>query len=78
MSGEKEERSVNKSPSNKINAEDDLKSTILNLFQQIQELQQEHSSASFQDQRFYSKSDSLIFELTYRSVITATYKVQNA
>ena len=78
MSGEKEERSVNKLPSSKINAEDDLKSTILNLFKQIQELQQEQSSASFQDQRFYSKSDPPVFEMTYRSATAATCKAQNA
>ena len=77
-SGEKEKRRVNKSPSSKINAEDDLKSTILNLFKQIQELQQEQSSASFQDQRFYSKSDPLIFEMTYGSITAATCKAQNA
>ena len=38
---EKEERSVNKSPSREINAEGDLKTTILNLSKQIQVLKQE-------------------------------------
>ena len=37
---EKEERSVKKSPSLEINAEDDLKTTILNFSKQIQELKQ--------------------------------------
>ena len=41
---EKEDRSVNKSPSREINVEDDLKTTILNLSEQIRELQQELSS----------------------------------
>ena len=35
---ETEERSVNKSSSREINGEDDLKTTILNLSKQIQEL----------------------------------------
>ena len=38
---ETEERSVNKSSSREINGEDDLKTTILNLSKQIQELKQE-------------------------------------
>ena len=51
---EKERRSVNKSPSCEINAEDGLKTTILNLSKQIGELQQNRSSTSFQHHRFYS------------------------
>ena len=56
---EKEERSVNKSPSLEINEEGDLKTTILNLSKQIQELKQEHLSTSFQAHRFHSNSDPL-------------------
>ena len=37
---EKEERSVKKSPCLEINAEDDLKTTILNFSKQIQKLKQ--------------------------------------
>ena len=48
-----EERSVNKSSSREINGEDDLKTTILNLSKQIQELKQERLSTSFQHHRFY-------------------------
>ena len=44
---EKEKRSVNKSLSRKINAEDDPKTIILNLSKQIQEFKQECLSASF-------------------------------
>ena len=54
---EKEERSVNKSPSREINAEDDLKTTILNLSKKIQELKEESLSTSFQDHSFYSNPD---------------------
>ena len=56
---EKEETSVNKSPSREINAEDDLKTTILNLSKQIQELKQECLSTSFQHHRLYSNPDPL-------------------
>ena len=49
---EKEKRSVNKSLSRKINAEDDPKTIILNLSKQIQEFKQECLSTSFQH-RFY-------------------------
>ena len=48
---EKEERSVNKSPSREINAEDDLKTTILNLPKQIRELKQERLSTGLQHRR---------------------------
>ena len=59
---EKEERSIKKSPSYEVNAEYDLKTAILNLSKQIRELQQEHSSTSFQHHRFYSNPRSLILE----------------
>ena len=59
---EKEERSVNKSSSREINGEDDLKTTILNLSKQIQELKQERLSTSFQHRRFYSNPDPLRLE----------------
>ena len=59
---EKEETSVNKSPSREINAEDDLKTTILNLSKQIQELKQERLSTSFQHHRFSSNPDPLGLE----------------
>ena len=59
---EKEDRSVNKCPSRDINAEDDLKTAILNLSKQIQELKQEGLSFSFQDHRFYSNPDPLGLE----------------
>ena len=59
---EKEEKRVNKSPFCEINAEDDLKTTILNLFKQIRELQQERSSTSFQRHRFYYNLDPLRLE----------------
>ena len=49
---EKEERNVNKSSSCEINGEDDLKTTIVNLSKQIQELKQERLSTSFQHRRF--------------------------
>ena len=49
---EKEERSVNKSSSCEINGEDNLKTTIRNFSKQIQELQQERLSTSFQHRRF--------------------------
>ena len=49
---EKEKRSVNKSLSRKINAEDDPKTIILNVSKQIQEFKQECLSTSFQH-RFY-------------------------
>ena len=51
--------SVSKSPSREINAEDDLKTTILNLSKLIRELKQEHLSTSFQHHRFYSNPNSL-------------------
>ena len=54
---EKDERSVNKSPSRKINTEDDLKATILNLSKEIRELKQEHFSIGFKHHRFYSNPD---------------------
>ena len=56
---ETEERSVNKSSSREINGEDDLKTTILNLSKQIQELKQERLSTSFQHHKFYSTRDPL-------------------
>ena len=59
---EKEERSVNKSPSPEINAQDDLKTTIWNLSKQIQELKQERLSTSFQHHRFYSNPEPLKLE----------------
>ena len=59
---EKEERSVNKSPSREIDAEDYLQTTILDLSKQIQELKQEHLSPSFQHHRFYSSPDPLGLE----------------
>ena len=59
---EKEEGSVNKSSSCEINGEDDLKTTILNLSKQIQELKQERLSTSFQHRRFYSNPDPLRLE----------------
>ena len=59
MSDEKEGGSVIKFPSREINAEDDFKSTILNLSKQILELQREPFSTSFQHHRFYSNSDQL-------------------
>ena len=49
---EKEKRSVNKSLSRKVNAEDDPKTIILNVSKQIQEFKQECLSTSFQH-RFY-------------------------
>ena len=59
---EKEERSVNKFPSHEINAEDDLKTVILNLSIQIRELKQGRLSTSFQHHRFYSNPDPLRLE----------------
>ena len=59
---EKKERSVNKSPSCEINTENDLKTTILNLSKQIQELKQQRLSTSFQDHRLYSNLDALGLE----------------
>ena len=59
---EKEERSVNKSPSRKINAKHDLKTTILNLSKQIRELKQGRSSTTSQHHRFYSNPDPLRLE----------------
>ena len=59
---EKEERSVNKSSSREINGEDDLKTTILNLSKQIQELKQERLSTNFEHRRFYSNLDPLRLE----------------
>ena len=59
---EKEERSVNKSPSREIDAEDYLQTTILDLSKQIQELKQERLSPSFQHRRFYSNPDPLGLE----------------
>ena len=59
---ETEERSVNKSSFCEINGEDDLKTTILNLSKQIQELKQEHLSTSFQHHRFYPNPDPLRLE----------------
>ena len=56
---EKEEGSVNKSSSCEINGEDDLKTTILNLSKQIQELKQDRLSTSFQHRRFQSNPDPL-------------------
>ena len=57
---EKDAKSVKRvSPSCEINAEDDLKTTILNLSKQIRELQQRRSSTSFQHHRFYSNPDPL-------------------
>ena len=58
----KEMWSVSKSPSREINAEDDLKTTILNLSKQIRELQKEHSSTSSQHHKFYSNPDPLRLE----------------
>ena len=59
---EKEERSVNKSPSLEINAEGNLQTIltydlILNLSKQIRELHKEHLFTSFQYHRFYSNPD---------------------
>ena len=54
--------SANKCPSRDINAEDDLKTAILNLSKQIQELKQEGFSTSFQDHRFYSNPEPLGLE----------------
>ena len=62
---------------NEINAEDDLKTTILNLSKQIQEFKQERLSTSFQHHRFNSNPDALGLE-NDRRVITATHKAQNA
>ena len=45
-----------------IDAEDDFKTTILNLFIQIREFQQKHSSTSFQHHKFYSNPDQLRLE----------------
>ena len=45
-----------------IDAEDDFKTTILNLFIQIREFQQKHSSTSFQHHKFYSNPDPLRLE----------------
>ena len=59
---EKEESSVNKSPSGEINEEDDLKTSILSLSKQIRELQQERLSAGFQHHWFYSNDDPLRLE----------------
>ena len=59
---EKEERSVNKSSSCEINGEDNLKTTIRNFSKQIQELQQERLSTSFQHRRFYSNPNPLRLE----------------
>ena len=59
---EKEERSINKSPSREIDAEDDLKTTILNISTQIRDLQHKRSSTSFQHHRFYSNPDPLRLE----------------
>ena len=59
---ETEEKSVNKSSSCEINGEDDLKTTILNLSKQIQELKQERLSTSFQHHRFYPNPDPLRLE----------------
>ena len=56
---EKEERSVNKSSSREINGKYDLKTTILNLSKQIQELKQDRLSTSFQHRRFQSNPDPL-------------------
>ena len=70
-------RCANKFPSHEINAEDDLKTTILNLPKQIRELQQERSSTSFQHHRFYSNSDPLRLKMTYRGVTTGTRREQN-
>ena len=74
---EKEKRSVNKSLSRRINAEDDPKTIILNLSKQIQEFKQECLSASFQH-RFYPILTHWDSKMTYRRVITATHKAQNA
>ena len=51
--------SVNNSPSREVNAEDDLKTTILNLSKQTQEWKQERLSTSFQHHRFYSNPNPL-------------------
>ena len=59
---ETEERSVSKSSSREINGEGDLKTTILNLSKQIQELRQERLSTSFLHHRFYSNPDPLRLE----------------
>ena len=59
---EKEEKSVNKSSSCEINGEDHLKTTILNLSKQIQELKQDSLSTNFQHRRFYSNPDPLRLE----------------
>ena len=59
---ETEERRVNKSSSREINREDDIKTTILNLSKQIQELKQERLSTSFQHHMFYSNPDPLTLE----------------
>ena len=58
---EKEETSDNKSPYREISAEDDLKTTILNLSEQIRELQQERSSTSFRHHRFYFNPDLQVY-----------------
>ena len=59
---EKEERSLNWSLSLEIDAEEDLKTTVLNLSKQIRELKQERLSSSFQYHRFYSNPDPLRLE----------------
>ena len=59
---EKKEGSVNESSSCEINGQDDLKTTILNLSRQIQELKQERLSTSFQHRTFYSNPDPLRLE----------------
>ena len=75
---EKEERSVNKSPYCEINAEDDLKTTILNLFKQIQELKQECLSTIFEHHRLHSNPDPLGLENNLPNSYQATHKAQNA
>ena len=59
---EKEEGSVNESSSSEINGQGDLKTTILNLSRQIQELKQERLSTSFKHRRFYFNPDPLRLE----------------
>ena len=53
-----------KSPSREINAEDDLKTTILNLSKPIREVKQERFSTSFQHYRFCSNPDLLRYRDT--------------
>ena len=61
-----ENKETNLSLSREINAEDDLKTTILNLSKPIREVKQECFSTSFQHYRFCSNPDLL----RYRDIET--------